>query len=197
MGNICDGGLYNGRPANTVEDQNACRENEGTVKSSGSTGCSMIRLQPIGSGSPGARQHDSLLTELVVLPIRLVRNSLRDSSVVAAIESLNDDMAADLERIATAHPDLANELTRLLLDAAYFAGSMLQSDTDPSKGRGSVFISGFYERIEKLSNELGPHLSNPLHRHAIKMAVSELKQFVGKDASDVYAMLRKQAAKAD
>ena len=147
MGNVCVGGLYDGRPANTLEDQAACTGNEGSVKPSDTTSCSAIRIAPIGF----APQNSSLLTELVVLPMRLVRNSLRASPVVAAIAALNDDMAADLERIASAHPGLADDLTNILLDAAYFAASMLQSDTDGYKGRGTVFTSGFYERVVKVS----------------------------------------------
>jgi hypothetical protein len=194
MGNVCDGGLYSGRPANTVEDQAACRENEGTVKPSDGISCTAIRVAPFGLGPPGAPQNSSLLTELVVLPIRLVRNSLRHSPVVAAIETLNDEVSADLERITSTHPDLANDLSKILLDAAYFAGSMLQSDTDDCEGGGSVFTSGFYERIVKVSHELGSHLSNSLHRHAMKAAVDELEKFVGKNARDVYAALRRQTA---
>ena len=156
---------------------------------SDTTSCTAIRIMPIGTSSPGTSQYSSLVTELVVLPIRLVRNSLADSPIVGAIEALNDGMAADLERIASAHAALADDLTKILLDAAYFAGSMLQQDT---KRGGSVFTKSFYERIAKAANDLGPHLSNSLHRHAIKAAVEELKVFVGKTAGDVYAILRKQ-----
>jgi hypothetical protein len=195
MGSVCVGGLYDGRPANAVEDQIACREGEGRVAPSNTTGCSAIRIAPIGFGPPGVPQNSSLLTELVVLPIRLVRNSLQGSPVVAAIEALNDDLLADLERITPAHSGLANDLTKILLDAAYFAGSMLQGETDGSEGGGSVFTSGFYERIVDVSHELEPHLSNPLHRHAIRAAVDELKKVVGKNAGEVYAILRKQTSK--
>jgi hypothetical protein len=194
MGNVCDGGLYNGRPANALEDRNACTENGGTVTSSSSSGCTAIRAASFGIGTPAARQHESLVAELVVLPLRLVRDSLGNSSVVASLEAVNDDMAEDLERIASGHPDLADELTKFLLDSAYFAGSMLQSEINRGKGGSSVFTSGFYERIVKLSNDLGPQLSNPNHRHAINMVVRELRQFVGKNASEVYAALRKQTA---
>ena len=190
MGKICKGGLYDGRPANALEDANACTENGGTVTDSSTIGCTAIRIMQI----PAVGQHSSLLTQLVVLPFRLVRSSLRDSPFVAAIEALafNDELAADLERITSAHQNVADDLTKVLLDAAYLVASVLPSDTDGSELGGSVFNAEFFERIAKVSRELELHLSSPLHRHALKAAVRELQKLVGKRAIDVYATLRKQ-----
>jgi hypothetical protein len=190
MGKVCKDGLYDGRPANALEDAAACVQNGGSVVDSSTTGCAAIRIMQI----PGVGQHSSLLTQLVVLPFRLVRSSLRDSPFVAAIDALafNDELAADLERITSAHPAVADELTKVLLDAAYLVASVLPSDTEGSERGGAVFNPEFYERIAKVSRELEPHLTNTLHRHALNAAVHELQKLVGKKASDVYATLRKQ-----
>ena len=129
----------------------------------------------------------------MLLPIRLVRDSLPNASIVAAIEALNDDLAEDIERIVREHPSLGHDLTAILLDAAWFAGAMLQGGSKAVEGGRPVFTEGLHERISRAAHALGPMLANPLHRHAINVAVAELKAFVGKDSAHVYAALRERS----
>jgi hypothetical protein len=194
MGNVCVDGLYDGRPADTPEDKHVCVENGGHIQPGSSSGSS-VHLAMMGLAS--GKTMSSLVPELILLPLRLVRKTLPHSGVLAALETLNDNIVEDLERILSIRPELVDELFCMLLDASYFAGAMLQSDTADGEKSRVTFVPQFYERIAKASDSLELLFTSPLHQQALKVVVSQLHKLVGKSASEVYAVLREPEAGVD
>jgi len=191
MPDICVGGLYDGMPIQGIEDRASCRENEGTVQSRGG-GCGASNIAPMIFTPSLAKSNNSAIGALLLLPLRLVRDSLAHSSMVAGLEALNDSLFPEIERIIAENDQIKKNLVSTLVGVSYFAGSMLESVGDEEKLGKSVFTKSLHNKIVKLAEEIKPHLDDKIHIHALNIAVSGLDALVGKNAEEVYVILQNE-----
>jgi hypothetical protein len=100
MPDICVGGLYDGMVIRGIEDRISCRENEGSVESRGTSGCVAANIAPMAVVASHAEQNISAISTLLLLPLRMVRDSLAHSSLVIDLDELNDNFSQEVIRIA-------------------------------------------------------------------------------------------------
>jgi hypothetical protein len=189
MSDVCVGGLYDGMPINGIEDRVSCQENEGQVQSRGGGGCSASNIAPMMFTSNIAELNKSAISALLLLPLRLVRDSLANSPIVASLEELNDSLFPEIERIIADNDKIKETFVNTLIGISYFAGSMLESAGNKNSKSKSVFTKSLHNQIVQLAEEIKPCLCDDRHNLALNMAVISLGVLVGKNAAEVYAIL--------
>jgi hypothetical protein len=108
LGKVCVGGLYDGRPANALEDAQACVENEGHIVDDGS--CGFTSIAPMMFNQPLSVGAKAAVTSLMLLPLRLVRDAVPTSPLVMGLEAVSDRLSNDVERLAGKHPEIQEML---------------------------------------------------------------------------------------
>lgn len=141
---------------------------------------------------PVSEPISSVISSLILLPFRLVRDFLPNSSLVAGVETVSDDIFPEIERLASENEEIRTMLTPALISASQFAGSMLENYGKHKTEDNFVFSEAFYNRFVELSKTIVPLLSNAIHRRAIELTVDSLGKFNGKDARSVYEFLHRE-----
>jgi hypothetical protein len=191
MGKVCVGGVADGRPANSLEDAQFCTGNEGHIVSDGGGGCGMSAFSTSVVRRPLGKGELAVMNSLLLLPIRLVRNSLRGSLLVSGLELINDALADDLARAAATDEALRTLLTDVLFDVASLAGAMLETQSNPDVRDQFYFTEPVYRKIVKLTKMMGEKFPNCIHGDAEWAVVNGLKGLVGKDARAIFDAIRK------
>ena len=192
MPDVCVGGLYDGMPIKGIEDRASCQENEGAVQSRGGGGCTAANIAPMAFVPSHMEQNNSAISALLLLPLRLVRDSLAHSPMVMGLDALNDSLFPEVVRIAEENDEIKAALVNTLVGVSYFAASMLESTGSGSNKGKSVFTKSIYNRIAKLAEEIKPRLCDETHIYALNMVVTGLSALVGKNATQVYAILHRE-----
>jgi hypothetical protein len=188
MTDVCVGGLYDGMVIQGLEDRNSCVENEGRVQSRGGS-CISSNISALAFNPSLDKSHVGALGELLLLPLRLLRSSLGDSSVVAALDGLNDSFAPALEKAIAKNEHLKGRLVTVLVGVSYFASAMLQSGKTEGTAR-PVFTESLHNKMKSLAKDLDAFL-DVNQRKALEFAMASAQAFVGKDAITVDEILRR------
>ena len=122
----------------------------------------------------------------------MVRNSLAHSPLVIGLDALNDSLFPEVITIAEENDEIKAALVNTLVGVSYFSASMLESKENGSNGGKSVFTKSIYQQIKKLAEEIKACLRDETHIHTLDMAVIGLKALVGKNATQVYAILDRE-----
>ncbi len=84
----------------------------------------------------------------------------------------------------------------IFVGISYFSASMLESKENESNGGKSFFTESIYQQIKKLAKEIKPFVRDETHIYALHMAVTRLKDLVGKNATQVYNILERESGDA-
>jgi hypothetical protein len=186
MANVCVGGAYDGMVIQGFEDELSCTQNEGHIEDRQAGGCSSEAIVSPTSIRNFAAASAGPVSELVLLPLRLVRDMLRGSPLIEPLERINDDLLAEITRAAKADDTLSGELFSTVLAISYFAGAILSSALGEKDTGGAVYTKTLHNRVQALARQLKSGISDNRLTSAIDASLATSKELVGKSATDVY-----------
>jgi hypothetical protein len=185
MSKKCVGGAHDGADVYLDSQANECVSNGGRVEESGSCGSTAA----VRSGAVPAASGDPGRGELLLFPLRLLRERLAHSPLVKDLDELNDMAAPEIVRLMAAEGELGSRLSAFFVEMSGTAASMLMN---METGRGGTFTVSrdFVAEAGRLAEEVKRRVEDERLRAKIDRAVAAAQTIAGRSIADVVRILQ-------